>query len=165
MLCEKCQQKQATVHMQQILNGEKTEIYLCQECAGQLDMPISFDNFFQGFLDSFISMPGKNAYEGVHINKKCPACGLGYDGFKKAGRLGCANCYETFSEELDGLLKNVQGSNQHNGKFPRKYGAELLSKRNLDKLKLQLSKAIDNEEYEEAAKLRDRIKEIQKGVE
>lgn len=167
MLCEKCQQQQATVHMQQIFNGEKTEMHLCQNCAAMTAMSISFNNIFQGFLDSFSSVSNNNTNEkGIkkHI-KQCSTCGLTYDEFKKTGRLGCSECYNVFSNELNTIFKNVQASNQHQGKFPQKYGSELLCKRELDSLKVLLSKAIENEEYEDAAGYRDKIKELQKNKE
>lgn len=164
MLCEKCHQKQATMHMQQYVNGEKTEMHLCQDCAAALEIPFSFDNLFQGFLGSFLTKPqvdiGGNGKE-AHTVVKCGTCGLSYDGFKKTGRLGCADCYSAFRQELDAIFKSVQSSNQHQGKFPRKYGGELFVKRELDQLKLSLAKAVENEEYEEAVLLRDKIREYE----
>jgi protein arginine kinase activator len=77
--------------------------------------------------------------------------------------LGCGECYKTFGKELESIFKNVQSSSRHNGKFPQKAGAEHLMKRELDKLRLTLAKAVESEEYEEAAKLRDRIRELEGG--
>ncbi len=156
MICERCQNQVATIFMQQIVNGEKTEMHLCQECASQLDMPVSFDKIFQGFMDSVM-------YNNSPPALKCQSCGLTFDGFKSSGRMGCSDCYRTFANEIDTILKNVQGSNRHQGKFPHKFGAELLYKREVERLKTQLTKAVENEEYEEAAKLRDMIKELENG--
>ncbi len=166
MYCERCHKQPATVHMQQFVNGQKAEIHLCTDCASQLDMHFSFDNFFQGFLDSFFNTQLKSvADEASQIRMvKCDTCGLTYEGFKNTGRLGCADCYHTFRNELNSILKNVQGSNQHQGKFPKKAGAELLNKRHIQNLKVQLTKAIEAEEYETAAKLRDEIRELEGGV-
>ncbi len=160
MLCERCQQKQATVHMQQIFNGEKTEVHVCQDCAGQMDFPISFDHIFHGFLDSMFSAGNMEGLQELGAKKlMCEACGMTYEDIKKSGRLGCENCYHAFRKELDSILRNVQGSNQHEGKFPKRAGLDLYLKREIDKLKLEQLKAIENEEYEEAARIRDLIKQ------
>ncbi len=166
MYCERCHQQPATVHMQQFANGQKTEIHLCTDCASQMDMHVTFDNFFQGFLDAFFNSQNKSvSSESMQVKMiKCDTCGLTYDGFKNTGRLGCANCYETFKTELNALLKNIQGSSQHQGKFPKKAGSQLLAKRHIKNLKFQLTKAIESEEFETAAKLRDEIRELEGGL-
>lgn len=158
MLCEKCHQESATVHLQQIINGNTTELHLCQNCASQTAMSLSFDTFFQGVLDSFLSEPfAAKKRPSIH----CTDCGHTYEEFQRTSRLGCNQCYDSFRKELNTVLKNIQGSSQHQGKFPQRSGEELLLKRELENLRLSLSKAVAMEEYEEAAKLRDRIKEME----
>lgn len=161
MLCEKCCQRQAAVHVKQIINGQKTEMYLCQECVEQYEKPLSFEQFFQGLLDVFGAPPASVSQRPNISAGTCPVCGLSYEDFRKTGRLGCANCYQVFRREIDAILKNIQGSNRHEGKLPQKSGALLLNKRKVDKLKASLSKSIENEEYEEAAKLRDQIRKLE----
>ena len=161
MICEKCMKRQATVHMQQITAGQKTEIHLCQECAGQFDSPFSFEQFLEGLLNVFGGMTENVSPQKPEIKNPCPICGLLYDDFKRTGKLGCAECYQTFRREMDPILKNIQGSNRHEGKFPHKAGAGMLNRRKIDKLKVELSKAIEEEEYENAASLRDQIRELE----
>jgi protein arginine kinase activator len=161
VLCEKCHQRQAVVHMEQIINGQKTEMNLCHECVAQMQKPISFENFFQGLLDVIGAAPTSISPQKNIPATLCKSCGLSYEEFKKTGRLGCADCYQTFRRELDPVLKNIQGSNRHEGKDPQRSGAGLLNKRNVDKLKVALSKAIENEEFEEAARLRDQIRGLE----
>ena len=156
MICERCQQKSASVHLQQIINGKKTEQHLCKECATQFEMPISLEQFFQGFLDSFASSPSA-----AHV--KCPECKYSFKKFKDTGRLGCKSCYTAFNDELTLLLKQLHGSSKHQGKFPKKAGIELLSKRRIETLRQQLIKAVECEEYEEAARLRDEIRQYEAG--
>jgi len=156
MICERCQQKSASVHLQQIINGKKTERHFCKECAAQFEMPISLEQFFQGFLGSFESSPHT-------AEVTCPECGFSYKRFKDSGRLGCKVCYPTFRDELVLLLKHLHGSSEHQGKFPKKAGAELLSKRRIETLRHQLNKAVESEEYEEAARLRDEIRQLEVG--
>ena len=158
MLCEKCGQHQASVHLQQNINGEKSELHLCQNCAANVETPLSFDHLLQAFLGSFAAPQLAQP-----VSAKCPTCGLTYANFQNTGRLGCADCYNAFRPELDLLLKNIQGSNKHFGKFPHVSGAELLSKRRVETLKAALGKAVENEEYEEAARLRDEIRSEQNG--
>ena len=164
MICEKCNINPATVHVQQIINGEKTERYLCQSCAGDADQGISL-NLFQGFMDAFLktAATGVNVAAQADIDAKCLNCGFTYNDFKKAGKLGCVNCYQAFRNELDRILKNIHGSSIHEGKFPHKSGAVMMQKKALENLRNSLRKAIQNEEYEKAASLRDQIKEMEGG--
>jgi len=161
MVCEKCLKRHATVHMQQIINGQKAEMHLCQECAGQADSPFSFEQFLQGLLDVFGGMPENVSPQMQSAQYNCLVCGLPYENFKRTGKLGCAECYQTFRREMDPILKNIQGSNRHEGKYPLKAGAGLLNLRKIGKLKIELSKAIGEEQYEEAARLRDEIRALE----
>jgi protein arginine kinase activator len=166
MLCEKCQKNQATVHLQQFVNGVKTEMHLCPACSLSLaEMPISFENLFQGVLDSILSMSKPHAETDSKLappsGRKCPVCGITYEQFKSTGKLGCEECYRTFSGELETLLKNVQGSVRHEGKFPKRSGVAMRQKRETDRLKMMLKKAVEDENFEEAANLRDRIRSME----
>ena len=161
MLCEKCHQKPATVHMHQIINGAKTEIHLCQDCSTQIEAPISIETLFNGLLGSFLSMAAdKQSSHMTHVHyEPCPTCGMTYEGFKSAGgKLGCAACYRVFSRELDAILKNVQASVKHEGKFPKKYGRAMFQKKEAGRLRSLMRKAIEDENFEEAARLRDEIR-------
>ncbi|MCL2351451.1 MAG: UvrB/UvrC motif-containing protein [Firmicutes bacterium] len=167
MLCEKCKQNQATVHVQQVFNGQARELHLCQECAAQTQA-LSFQQFFHELLNVFAShgQIGQTeeqfgAFAPAADGKRCPVCGMTFPDFRKGGKLGCADCYNTFRNEMDSILKNVQAGTQHQGKFPRRAGASLLAKRRADQLRLLLAKAVENEQYEEAARLRDQIKETE----
>lgn len=163
MLCQNCNVNQATVFLHRIVNGQEKEYHLCSQCAKQIDAEISFEKLFQGFLDTFLSYDQKSKSNLINNNVveklKCNKCGFTYDDFKNTGKLGCSECYKTFRSDLLSVLKNIQGSVRHNGKMPKNFVARV-SKSELEKLKLQLKKAIEKEEYEEAARLRDEIKRI-----
>ena len=161
MLCEKCHKKPATVHMQQYISGQVTEMHLCQECAAQPDSPLSFEQFLHGLLDMFGNMKENVSQQKPQTNYRCAVCGLSFEDFKRTGKLGCAECYQSFRHEMDPILKNIQGSNRHDGKYPHKAGAGMLNRRKIDKLRLELTKAIEDEEYENAASLRDQIRELE----
>jgi protein arginine kinase activator len=148
--------------MQQFVNGTKTEHHLCAACSMMAEMPISFENLFQGVLDSILSLHGAepNSPQKEAATVKCPGCGMTDEQFKSTGKLGCAECYHTFTAELGALLKNVQGSIHHEGKFPQRAGVVLRQKHEIDRLRIQLTKAVEGENFEEAARLRDNIRAL-----
>ena len=167
MLCEKCHQKPATVHMQQIVNGAKTEMHLCQDCSTQIDTPVSIEALFNGLLGSFLSMAAeKQSSREVYAHyEPCSDCGMTFEGFTSGGgKLGCATCYRVFSPQLDAILKNVQASIHHEGKIPKKSGQVMIQKREADRLRVLMSKAIEEENFEEAARLRDEIRSLESAL-
>lgn len=169
MKCERCNNNEATVVIIQIINGISKEMHLCENCAKEghikaVDIPLSFQDFFQGILD-IIGMQDNtkcNCNNQEITDVCCHICGMTYDEFKNKGRLGCDNCYSTF-KQLDTIIKNIHGTNKHMGKIPNRGQKGLIIKRELDILKKNLTDAIKNEEYEEAARLRDEIRAIEKG--
>ncbi len=162
MLCERCNHNPVTVHMQQDINGEKSEVYLCSECAAEFQMPMTYENLFQGVLSAFFSQQGiSDSNLKIPKVEGCPSCGLTFKDFQNTGQLGCSSCYTFFQKQLFSLLKNIQGSNTHHGKIPKKAVSEASNRRRIDMLRKLLDEAIAREEYEEAAKIRDTIKEIQ----
>lgn len=178
MLCEKCKQNPATVHYQQNINGQLTEYHLCEHCANEMELTPSFDNMFdnsffndsffndnmfKGFLNGFSSPLSISGSKQSSSSLTCPSCGFSFNDIQQQGKFGCADCYKTFSNQIDSILKNIQANNQHNGKFPQKSGTELRVKHEIESLKLKLQKAIENEQYEEAAQIRDKIKELERG--
>lgn len=167
MVCEKCNQNKATVHLTKIQNNKKTEIHLCEECARKtqdmsFENPFTINNFLTGLLDSVQSSPIKVDYIKTTT---CSKCGMSYGKFKQLGRLGCSDCYNTFNEKLMPLIKSVHGSQQHTGKVPKKSGNRIRIKREIITMKKELRKAIDREEFERAAELRDKIKLLEKDLE
>ncbi len=165
MLCEKCNERPASIFVKQIMNGEIKEMHLCHECAQTMEMQLSFDNFFKEMLGNlFVDHPSgiPKGFKTVD-SYKCGNCGLTYDSFKKTGRFGCNECYNKFRNQLSAVFKTVQGSSEHQGKIPHKSGAAIISARKIENLKQALSKAIEQEEYEEAARLRDEIKSLKEG--
>ena len=162
MLCEKCKKNPATVFMTQIINGVKTEVHLCPECSIPMEIPISFENLFQGFINSIQSTTSSR--KEPLPSAPCAACGMTVEQFKSSGKLGCSDCYATFKNEMEALLKNVQGSTKHEGKYPKRSGVEMRKKRETESLRAQLNKAVADENFEEAARLRDRIKALKEGV-
>lgn len=165
MQCEKCGQKPAVMHMTQYINGNLVETHLCEECAkkGGLGGPISFQDLFQGLINLAGACPEKReTQKSKEDTVKCPCCGMTYEEFRENGRLGCAACYKTFQKNLDVMLKSMHGSNTHKGKIPKRAGGAILAKREKDKLRELLKKAIAEEAFEEAARLRDQIRAMER---
>ncbi len=161
MLCEKCNKNSATIYYQQIINGEKKEFHLCNECASKMQGVPSFDNMFKGFLDSFMDM-GNVGYA-KQSSFACPSCKMTFDEFRQTNKVGCADCYNAFKRQFGSVLKNIHGSVRHSGKIPKNAGAKLYTKREIEKLREELKGAVENEEYEQAAKIRDKIRELEGG--
>ena len=162
MVCNVCGINQATVHLTEIIDDQMTELHLCEECAKNKSMDME-QQFGLADLLAGLSDMGKPQMEGKEAVKlKCPGCGLSYDDFRKIGRLGCSECYNSFRKYLMPLFKRIHGSSKHYGKMPLVLARPLKAKPDeLAELKDRLEKAIQTEEFEEAARLRDKIKELE----
>lgn len=160
MLCERCKKNDATYRITKIVNNKKVDLHLCEQCArelGEVSSPLSFQNIISELM-GFASQP----YEtGKHYEPRCGNCGTYYSEFEKGGLLGCSECYHSFSGEIIPVLKRVQGSTRHVGKIPSSRNKARLNKNELGGLRIMLQKAIENEEYEKAAKIRDEISKMQ----
>ena len=166
MLCDKCKKNPATVHMQQFVMGKKAELHLCQECVFSFnvpDVPIALENVFKGFLEQMQSkiFPLNPQSANVMPTNACGNCGMTSEELKSGGKLGCRECYASFSDEVGAILKNVQSSTRHTGKFPKRLGKEILSLRHASDLRAKLNQAIAEENFELAAKLRDEIRALE----
>lgn len=163
MVCNVCGKTQATVHLTEIIDDQITELHLCEECAqkkgAQMESHFGLSDLLAGLADMGSQFNSKVKTE---VKLKCPKCGLTYEDFKKVGRLGCGECYNAFREALVPLLKRIHGSTQHFGKSPKKMAKTVKAKNELQELKEKIQKAVQREEFEEAAKLRDKVREIEK---
>jgi protein arginine kinase activator len=163
MLCDVCKKNPATVHLTEIIDEQMNELHLCEDCArhksAAMEQQFGLSDLLAGMAD--FEKPNKDE-ESVAV--KCPSCNLTYADFKKMGRLGCGECYNAFRKYLAPLLKRIHGSNQHVGKAPLKEKIITKSgkkKTDLEGLKAQLQKAIQKEDFEEAARLRDQVRAIE----
>ena len=192
MLCQNCGKNEANVKYTQIVNGEKKEMRLCEDCANKMgignfsmNIPMNFSNFIGDFFDDYedtLSLPNFVKEK----SQKCKNCGESYDEFVKTGLLGCPDCYDEFSDRLDQILKNIQGHIMHAGRKPIQINKKLNNieenkplnnrqnsekkedkdsnndKNELEKLENELSRAIKEERYEDAAVIRDNIKKMRR---
>lgn len=164
MLCQQCHKREANVHFTQILNGTKTESYLCSQCANGNDKIVFSPQLNLGdFLWGFPGFGDNGAFAETERPReiRCDFCGMSFDDFRKTGKVGCANCYRTFRENLSPILRRLHGSIEHKGKVPGKLSECLKTDNEIEKLKEELTAAISREEYEKAAELRDRIRKLE----
>ena len=165
MTCDVCGKNQATVHLTEIIDEQMTELHLCESCAKAKSMEME-QQFGLGDLLAGLSHLGKNAVdEKEAVKVKCPACGFTYNDFRKIGRLGCSVCYSSFKKYLVSLLRRIHGSSKHCGKAPFSALPPVKVKTELEELRQRMQRLIQTEEFEEAARVRDKIKELEKNGE
>lgn len=169
MMCERCHLRPATVHKVRIENGVKTELHLCESCAretgevvtGPSPFGATLEELMKSFFDlPFMEAPSSTPLQGGSVTR-CPNCSLTWADFKRLGQLGCSQCYDAFERELRPVLRRLHGATEHTGKRPGERG-ESVRRRELERLREELREAIGAEQYERAAALRDRIRQIEK---
>lgn len=162
MLCDLCAKNPATVHLTEIIDDQMSELHLCEECArqksAQMESQFGLSDLLAGMVE-FEKPTKEKETEGM---LKCLNCSLTYADFKKIGRLGCGDCYTAFKRYLIPLLKRIHGLSQHAGKSPLKVAKVSKKKMDLQELRRVLVKAIEEEAFEEAARIRDQIRELEK---
>lgn len=167
MICESCQENEATVHITTGSGLNKTERYLCEACANK-----SFSNQFASFSDDSFDihqlLQSLSAQQSVEANRKqkrhCDTCGSTIEAILKTGKFGCADCYETFSSKSSEIITKVQlYQTQHVGKVPEKSSAYIKMKKQIESLREELAGLVERQEFEEAAVVRDRIKSLEAG--
>jgi protein arginine kinase activator len=170
--CQECQQHQATIHFTKIINGEKTEMHLCESCAKDKDgffgspSSYSMNSLLSGLLNFDYSLQGAASHNVDQKQVECDFCGLTYEMFSKTGLFGCASCYKTFSNKLEPIIKRVHsGNTTHGGKIPKRIGGHIHLQKEMKKLKEDLRECIENEEFEKAAVVRDELKALEKKIE
>ena len=158
MLCDICKQNVATVHLTQMIEGKTKKVDLCEACskAKGVDDPTGF-SLADLLLGLGAAQEMEQATAGAEV--KCPHCGFTQVDFKKAGRLGCAECYTTFAEGLEGLLKTMHKGTKHVGKRPQTLQRSQDYSEKVQSLQKKLEKAVGDENFEQAARLRDELKQ------
>lgn len=158
MRCDRCD-KEATVHEVTVHKGQKVEKHLCEDCAKKDGIAVQSHAPINALLSKFVMSAG-GAGEGGGKAASCPNCGMTWGEFRQHGLLGCAECYGVFEAHLGPLLERAQeGATHHVGKTPTRAGGSVDRQRLLASLRKRLNEAIAAERYEQAAKLRDELRE------
>lgn len=171
MLCDECHKNLATIHLIKVVNEESMRLNLCESCAQKLAAESAL-NFFFTFPKLLASIFDAESPEGlVQVLKEglreeedlltCGICGISFAEVKENGRLGCEDCYQTFSPKLTSIFKKVQEGFEHTGKIPKQLGEEARLKFKIRALGNRLKDCVEKENYEEAAKLRDEIRRLE----
>lgn len=161
MLCNICNKSEANIHLEGIVNGKTMHLHLCEDCAKKKGIEFSLSKPHFSLVDLLANLsdweiPGHKTTKSV----SCPSCGLTYSRFKETARLGCPECYKAFQVQLEPLLKRIHGSSKHRGKKITMHISNNEDK--INQLRVKLTEAVKREDFEKAAELRDKIKELQK---
>ena len=159
MLCQICKEREATVHLTEVVDNRVVEMHLCEKCAIEKGMVANYNLPFADMLAGLAG--GTKAKPGAGA-QKCGRCGLTYEDFRRTGRLGCPECYNTFKDAIAELLKKIHGTVSYGGKVPAKSEKDSTVMTDLKRLRAALRTAVEKEEFEEAARLRDEIKKLSK---
>lgn len=162
MLCDNCRERESVISYTMIHDDRIEEVHLCEVCA-EKKLKADFTNY-QGFLPQIEDFL-KNIFAFTSADSKeesiiCPECGTSYFDFKNSGKVGCANCYNIFRNELKNYLYAVNPKPIHTGKIPLNTKPTVVKERNIRQLQDELDTAVKLEDYEEAAEIRDKIKAL-----
>lgn len=156
MLCQLCGKNPATTHIKTIVDGELTECSLCSACANEMGYGNLFTSQGVGVLGPLfggLSEPGEE--------ERCPVCGASFGEIARSGRVGCAQCYHIFYNRLMPTIQRIHGNTKHCGKTPDGSLPQVRPQNQLAVLRQDLRRAIDDENFEHAALLRDQIKALE----
>lgn len=168
MICQDCKKRESQVSLTQIINNVKTSLSLCKECAAARGFHSPLDNVpFP--LAEILSGMSTSVHEAIVKSKnsgvKCPDCGLSFEEFTQQGRFGCGRCYSTFRSDLEPIMRKIHGASLHRGNTPGgfKEGSSdttPLPIKEEERLETGLTKAIEAEDFERAAEIRDKLKAL-----
>lgn len=173
MLCQKCNNKTASVFISSIINGQEKRLYLCNDCAKDYTLfnfrfkdPFSIKDIMDKFKtneDTFIDKDENLLAMDKEIEEdiKCPNCYSTYNEYRETGKLGCSRCYEVFEKQLKPIIKNMYSYEEYIGKSPKKDNTHIYISKEIRILREDLNRAVEQEEYEKAADIRDKIKELE----
>jgi protein arginine kinase activator len=161
MKCQNCD-AEATIFFKEVVDGQLREIHLCETCAAEKGFHLAVEQNKLTIANQFIWM-AENLYPESASKVgtvQCPSCGIRYSQFARTGRLGCADCYGAFETQLKQILRRIHGATRHQGRAPRGGDGSTMRRRDLGRLREELNRAVEREEFELAARLRDEIRKL-----
>jgi len=164
MLCPECNEREATIHLTQIINNEKISTSMCQECAARQGFHSPLDNVPFPLADILSGMtkhmPRKASDQGGE-KLVCPKCHMDFEQFANQGRFGCGECYQAFRPRLEVIMRKIHGASLHRGRHPgmepTSAAGALVPVKEEERLDKALKQAIEDEDFERAAELRDKL--------
>lgn len=168
MMCQDCKKREAQVHLTQIINNEKLTLSLCKECAAARGFHSPLDNvpFPLAEILSGLASNVVDTSQEAGEELSCQSCSMTFDQFTRQGRFGCGECYSAFRPRLESIMRKIHGASLHRGRNPEyrkadgKTGEQALPIREEERLESELRAAIEAEDFERAAELRDKLKEV-----
>jgi protein arginine kinase activator len=171
MFCERCKNIEATIHLTEIIKDVKSEVHLCENCAREIGLNSKLSNFSLS-IPEMLSFLDVNEVDGYATGSVCKSCGVSFMDYSRENKLGCPDCYQYLGESLASIIAGYHGATRHTGKHPNNptgIAAETFTKaarvvnmrKSVEELKGMLSRAVFEERYEEAAALRDKIREME----
>ena len=169
MLCQDCRRRPATVKITTIIDHQKTELHLCEECArkrGEVEFGSEGQVSLGEMLAAFLHHQGvvRPPKPGEPEPTPCPGCGMTYEQLVHTGKLGCSECFRHFEPQVETILRHVHGSTHHIGRMPKRAGGPLRAEHRINRLKRELASCVQAEHFERAAQLRDEIRELEAQV-
>lgn len=168
MFCERCKKNEATIHLSEVVKNMKSEVHLCEQCAREVGLNTKISNFTLS-LPEMLTFLNIDESQDFRDQKRCHSCGCSFSDYRKNGKLGCPDCYNFLSDELAPVLTSFFADKRHIGKSPQVTAArkslivevaQIPPESDLEILRSELASAVHEERYEDAAVLRDRIREI-----
>jgi protein arginine kinase activator len=167
MICQDCKKREAQVHLTQIINNEKLSLSLCKECASDRGFHSPLENIpfpLAEILSGLAKSMGPGMANEADAALTCPQCNLNFEEFTKQGRFGCGACYQAFRPRLEGIMRKIHGASLHRGQAPTTLalpGPEVnQTVREEERLESELRRAIEQEDFERAVELRDKLRMI-----
>lgn len=165
MICQFCKKNVATIHFTNVDGNDVVKIHICRSCAEAKGFDYLKRSNFEK-TDLLAGLVNSALTEKVGPRRKCGHCGRTYAAFSKSAGLGCSKCYDSFGEDIAKVLKRIHGNARHLGKSPRRYCNEKVNaRRRIRALEDELIISVELENYERAARLRDEIADLKKGME
>ena len=161
MICENCGKNEATTVVKQTIIGDSRTLHLCSSCANSM----MFGSFFPDFGINSLFSNSMTQPASTRARKVCDYCKTSLEEILETGKIGCAHCYETFSQDLARSIEKIHGKSVHTGKVPKSAKGTIKVKNLLTEYKMELNRLIAQEEFEKAAELRDKIKQLEQGEE
>ena len=159
MKCDICKKNKANIHYAEVINNKVKKLNICEDCAAKkgigMTPPFSIGELLGGLT------PPEFVTDAID-KTTCPLCGMNYAKFKETGRLGCSQCYKTFGKSLMPILRSIHRSVRHVGKVPSREEKAMDAVLKINEFEKKIRKAVENEEYELAAKFRDEMRELEK---
>jgi protein arginine kinase activator len=165
VLCDSCNEREAAVHLQQVKDNAVTSLHLCHQCAAEKGIETGAGAVKFPLSDFLASMGKDPLFQGTTegSDEECEYCGATLKDFRKTGRLGCPRCYDTFETQLRDLLRRLHGSSHHVGEAYLMADSDIVEEQDeqVTDLRSKLRQAVETENFELAAELRDRLKALE----